>query len=36
MLEGAEDYPVLKKGKIIAYQHHEKYNGTGYPKGIQG
>jgi len=36
MLEGAEEYPVIDKGKIIAYQHHEKYDGTGYPNGIQG
>ena len=36
MLEDAEDYPVIEKGKIIAYQHHEKYDGTGYPNGLKG
>lgn len=36
MLEGAENYPVLKAGKIIALQHHEKYDGTGYPSGLKG
>ena len=33
MLEGAERYPVLKAGHIIALEHHEKYDGTGYPNG---
>ncbi|MBN2440622.1 MAG: response regulator [Spirochaetales bacterium] len=23
-------------GKEVAYSHHEKYNGTGYPKGLKG
>ena len=36
MLEDAQEYPVLDKGKIIAYQHHEKYDGTGYPNGVKG
>ncbi len=36
ILDGAENYPVLEKGKIIAYQHHEKYDGTGYPNGLKG
>ncbi len=26
----------LKAGGIIAFTHHEKYNGTGYPKGLKG
>ena len=33
MLEGAEKFPVLKAGHIIALEHHEKWNGTGYPNG---
>ena len=36
ILEGAEKFPVINAGKIIAMQHHEKYNGSGYPNGIKG
>ena len=28
--------PVLKTAAIIAYQHHEKWNGTGYPQQLSG
>lgn len=27
---------VLKAASIIAHQHHEKYDGTGYPQGLKG
>jgi putative two-component system response regulator len=27
--------PILKAASIIAYQHHEKYDGTGYPKKLK-
>ena len=27
---------IIKIGAIIALQHHEKYNGTGYPSGVKG
>ncbi len=27
---------ILKAASIIAYEHHEKYNGTGYPRGLKG
>lgn len=27
---------IIKTAAIIAYQHHEKYNGTGYPNGLKG
>lgn len=27
---------VLKAADIIAYEHHEKYNGKGYPRGLKG
>jgi putative two-component system response regulator len=36
MLEDGEKYPIIATGKIIAMQHHEKYDGTGYPKGLKG
>lgn len=36
MLQDGEEYPIIKMGQIIATQHHEKYNGLGYPKGIEG
>ena len=26
----------MKAGDVIAYQHHEKWNGTGYPQGLKG
>lgn len=28
--------PYLKAGSIIAFTHHEKYDGSGYPKGLKG
>jgi HD-GYP domain-containing protein (c-di-GMP phosphodiesterase class II) len=27
---------ILKTAAIVAHQHHEKWNGRGYPQGIQG
>jgi putative two-component system response regulator len=36
MLEGGDQYPVIEAGRIIALQHHEKYDGTGYPNGTAG
>jgi len=30
------DKPLLKTASIIAYQHHEKYDGSGYPRGLSG
>ncbi len=26
--------PLLKAATIVAYEHHEKYNGSGYPRGL--
>ena len=28
--------PILKAAAVIAHQHHEKYDGTGYPQGLVG
>ena len=28
--------PLLKAAAIIAHEHHEKYDGSGYPRGLQG
>lgn len=28
--------PILKAAAIVAGQHHEKYDGTGYPRGLKG
>lgn len=28
--------PIIKAASIIAHEHHEKYNGRGYPRGLQG
>ena len=33
ILEGSER-PMLKAAAIISQQHHEKYDGTGYPQGL--
>jgi len=27
---------IIKAGAIIAHEHHEKWDGTGYPRGIKG
>ena len=34
MLKSSDD-PILKLAAIISQQHHEKYNGSGYPKGLK-
>lgn len=36
MLETDGTYPVIDAGHTIALQHHEKMDGTGYPKGLRG
>ena len=35
MLSGT-DKPLLKAASIVAYEHHEKWPGGGYPRGIKG
>jgi len=27
---------LLKAAAVVAYEHHEKWNGTGYPRGLKG
>lgn len=34
MLESNGSFPVIEAGRIIAFQHHEKYDGSGYPRGL--
>jgi putative two-component system response regulator len=33
---GATNSPVLRLAAVIAGSHHEKWDGTGYPKGLRG
>jgi response regulator RpfG family c-di-GMP phosphodiesterase len=35
MLNGSQR-PILKAAAVIAHQHHEKYDGSGYPQGLKG
>jgi len=32
----ASKAPVMKESRIVALTHHEKFNGTGYPRGLKG
>ena len=33
---GSSDREILKAASIIAYEHHEQWNGHGYPRGLKG
>lgn len=35
ILQGSQR-PILKAAAIISQQHHEKYDGSGYPQGLKG
>jgi response regulator RpfG family c-di-GMP phosphodiesterase len=28
--------PILKAASIVAHEHHEKWDGSGYPRGLSG
>lgn len=36
ILENSEDFNTINAGKIIALEHHEKFDGSGYPSGKSG
>lgn len=36
ILADAKKFPVIDMGSIIALQHHEKWDGSGYPSGLKG
>jgi HD-GYP domain-containing protein (c-di-GMP phosphodiesterase class II) len=36
LLAEAGNFPALELGRVIALQHHEKWDGSGYPNGLHG
>ncbi|MDO8837174.1 MAG: response regulator [Vicinamibacterales bacterium] len=36
ILARGERYPLIEAGRIIALQHHERFDGSGYPYGLAG
>ena len=35
-MTNSSERPLLKAASIVAYEHHEKWDGTGYPQGTSG
>lgn len=35
-MTNSSERPLLKAASIVAYEHHEKWDGTGYPRGSSG
>jgi putative two-component system response regulator len=33
---GKHDHPLLETARIVALTHHEKWDGSGYPRGLKG
>jgi putative two-component system response regulator len=36
ILSEADEFPVITAARIVALQHHEKWDGSGYPHGLSG
>ena len=36
ILSAAGNFPIIEAGRIIALEHHERYDGSGYPNGKKG
>jgi len=36
ILDNGDKFPVIRAGRVIALQHHEKWDGSGYPHGLAG
>ncbi len=36
ILSDAERYPVIEAARVVALNHHERWDGSGYPSGLRG